>query len=468
MRSKVVDVSLRVLVSSMLVLGIAPVPSVAEDVDEAGAVIEAPTESTEDTEQNEVPAEQSAENVNEDESNIEAYASSTSGYIVDWTKCGTCLWSIDSKGTLVIKPASGKSGQLVSMDNDQSKAPWRTYATKVTSIRFEGTVKALGLGSAFSGMTNLESVNFSGLDTSATVDVHGLFEGCSSLVTLNFTGLDLTNIHDLWMMFRGCSSLVSIDFTGVYVRDAGGLDYMFSGCSSLVSLDLSGFHTEGSLGCRYVFEGCSSLVSLDISGFGTSRALWTHGWFNGCNSLALIKRGASLVNVAMPAGRWRSSVDGKEYLAEEVPNNVAATYAKVTDNYRVTMTRLYNKWSGEHLYTSDKDEVKKCVSLGWKNEGTAWIAPSISFVPVYRLYNPYSGDHHYTTDKSEYDACAKAGWKQEGIAWYSDEAKAVPLYRGFNRYVTVGTHHYTTNKTEMDTMVKNGWKAEGVAWYGLK
>ncbi len=135
---------------------------------------------------------------------------------------------------------------------------------------------------------------------------------------------------------------------------------------------------------------------------------------------------------------------------------------------RVTMTRLYNRWSGEHLYTSNATEVKKCVALGWKNEGTAWIAPSKSSTPVYRLYNPYSGDHHYTTSKKEYDACKKAGWRQEGIAWYSDDAKGVPLYRGFNRYVTVGTHHYTTSKTELNTMVKNGWKAEGIAWYGLK
>lgn len=136
---------------------------------------------------------------------------------------------------------------------------------------------------------------------------------------------------------------------------------------------------------------------------------------------------------------------------------------------RVTMTRLYNKWSGEHLYTSNASEVKKLVSLGWKNEGTAWIAPSTSATPVYRLYNKWSGDHHYTTSKTEYDKCAAAGWNKEGIAWYSADAKTgVPLYRGFNRYVTVGTHHYTTNWNEMATMKANGWAYEGIAWYGLK
>ncbi len=135
---------------------------------------------------------------------------------------------------------------------------------------------------------------------------------------------------------------------------------------------------------------------------------------------------------------------------------------------RVTMTRLYNKWSGEHLYTSNAEEIKDLVGRSWKNEGTAWIAPSKSSTPVYRLYNPFSGDHHYTTSKKEYNDCGEAGWKQEGIAWYSDDAKGVPLYRGFNRFETVGTHHYTLDWSEMQTMVKNAWAYEGVAWYGLK
>lgn len=133
-----------------------------------------------------------------------------------------------------------------------------------------------------------------------------------------------------------------------------------------------------------------------------------------------------------------------------------------------TMIRLYNPYSGEHLYTANNTEINKLVSIGWKNEGVAWTAPKKSSTPVYRLYNKYSGDHHYTTSSSEYEACAKAGWTKEGIAWFSDDAKGVPLYRGYNRYVKVGTHHYTTSWTEMETMKKNGWKYEGVSWYGLK
>ena len=135
----------------------------------------------------------------------------------------------------------------------------------------------------------------------------------------------------------------------------------------------------------------------------------------------------------------------------------------------VTMYRLYNPWSGEHLYTSNLTEVSSCEKAGWKYEGVAWYAPKSSSTPVYRLYNKYTGDHHYTTSATEYDTCGKQGWTKEGIGWYSESASSgVPLYRGFNRYVTVGTHHYTTSWSEMSSMEKVGWKYEGVAWYGVK
>lgn len=140
------------------------------------------------------------------------------------------------------------------------------------------------------------------------------------------------------------------------------------------------------------------------------------------------------------------------------------TIAKLTS---VTMYRLYNPYSGEHLYTSDTEERDFLTVLGWKYEGLAWTAPSKSNTPVYRLYNKYSGDHHFTTNKSEYDACVAQGWTGEGIGFYSDDAKGATVYRLYNKYLTAGTHHYTPSKTEYDYLGKIGWNKENIAWYGL-
>ena len=144
----------------------------------------------------------------------------------------------------------------------------------------------------------------------------------------------------------------------------------------------------------------------------------------------------------------------------------ANAYAASTG--RVSMLRLYNKYSGEHLYTSDTTERDNLVSHGWAYEGEGWVAPQSSDTPVYRLYNRWSGDHHYTTSKSEYEDCVNRGWSDEGIAWFSDDAKTAPVYREFNPYAAVGSHNYTGSKDEHEYVTAIGWNDEGVAWYALE
>lgn len=159
-----------------------------------------------------------------------------------------------------------------------------------------------------------------------------------------------------------------------------------------------------------------------------------------------------------------SATTAAETPAEATP---AATPAELSYH---NIYRLYNRYSGQHLYTSAWDEVKSTTSVGWNYEGIAWEAPDDSEgnTAVYRLYNPYSGDHHYTTSAEERDNLVSLGWNAEGTAWYSSTADdAVPLFRLFNPYATVGTHHYTTSSDERDWLDSIGWNSEGTAWYGV-
>lgn len=80
----------------------------------------------------------------------------------------------------------------------------------------------------------------------------------------------------------------------------------------------------------------------------------------------------------------------------------------------VPVYRLYNRWSGEHLFTTDREEYDGLVAVGWSGEGEAWRSPAESDNEVWRLYNPYSGDHHYTADETEYERLGDIGWNREG------------------------------------------------------
>lgn len=132
----------------------------------------------------------------------------------------------------------------------------------------------------------------------------------------------------------------------------------------------------------------------------------------------------------------------------------------------VEVYRLYNPYSGEHLYTLSSSERDHLSSIGWNYEGIGWYAPT-SGDSVYRLYNPYSGDHLYTTSSSEYASLQTIDWKGEGTAWHTaPAASGEPLFRQFNPYETIGTHNYTLSVAERDNLVSLGWQDEGIAWYG--
>ncbi len=181
----------------------------------------------------------------------------------------------------------------------------------------------------------------------------------------------------------------------------------------------------------------------------------------------------------------KKASDGRYYFDAIVPaglnagsHTVSLTDAKgtcqgwtpvtVTAASTVTMFRLYNRLTGEHFYTSSSVERDSLVKVGWRSEGTGWVAP-VSGAPVYRLYNPYAagGDHHYTMSSTkERDALVKVGWRAEGIGWYL--GGSVKVLREYNPYAKTGTHNYTTDAKEKTALVKAGWRAEGVGWYAVK
>ena len=162
----------------------------------------------------------------------------------------------------------------------------------------------------------------------------------------------------------------------------------------------------------------------------------------------------------------------------------AAALAKPAAEDLVTVVRMYNKWTGEHLFTTNALEVADLEARGWQNEGTYWKAPAVpkkdtdsnaKYMRVYRLYNPYTSDHLYTTDLVEYTNLMAAGWNGEDVKFMSaatsdadNKAKvggieddAEGIYRQFNPNVTVGTHNYG-GLAENNQLLAAGWKADGV------
>ena len=184
-----------------------------------------------------------------------------------------------------------------------------------------------------------------------------------------------------------------------------------------------------------------------------------------------------------PAGTTCVVPDGDEWdAAMAVTDQDSFSDSFTGEGKWAYLYRLYNPYTGEHIYTIDEAERDSLAEAGWKVEAGETMPDDYSFVgvvyspetdpgrlcpAVYRLYNPYApgGDHHYTTDQNEYDELQKLGWKGEGIAFYSATFLDVPRYRLYNPNAETGAHHYTSDEDEVAALVDLGWRNEGVGWY---
>lgn len=132
--------------------------------------------------------------------------------------------------------------------------------------------------------------------------------------------------------------------------------------------------------------------------------------------------------------------------------------------------RLYNKNTGEHLFTPDYNEYTVLgTKKGWTQEGVGWYAPSSSPTPIYRLYNPKQDNHLYTGDLNEIKTLtAKHGWVKDNNGaplFYS--GGNVPVYRVYNQEMD-GLHHLTTDTNEYNVLPNYGWTQENISFYAMK
>ena len=349
------------------------------------------------------------------------------------------------------------------------------------------TSKVTDMSSMFEMCTSLPSVDLTNFDTSNVTSLNSMFFGCMALNDLDVTKFVTSKVTDMSSMFTYCSALPSIDLTKFDTSNVETLSGMFYRCTSLTELNLASFNTKKVTSMAELFYSCSNLVTIYVSsgGFVTSSVTDDGDMFYSCNKLV---GGAGTTWSYVKTGWLRFATIDKgpssgtpgyftEWTGSSLFSNSALSadsdQKMSTDGSRVTMFRLYNKWTGEHFYTSSISERDKNVKLGWNDEEIGWYAPtSENFKPVYRLYNKYveGGDHHYTTSSDEKDACVKAGWTYEGEGWrtVTDENATdyIKVLRQYNPYAATGTHNYTTNTKEQDELVKAGWRAEGVGWGG--
>ncbi|MDE6601221.1 MAG: BspA family leucine-rich repeat surface protein [Lachnospiraceae bacterium] len=227
-------------------------------------------------------------------------------------------WKIDQGGKLTIEGTGdyecsySKDFNIDGVWDTYELPPWceygDTYKIKVNSAE----VKVTGITATakmFTGFSNLETVDLSGLNMSKVTDMSNMFARCGSLKSLELSGLDMSSVTSMSCLFKDCSSLEDVNLNGLNTSKVTDMSGLFKGCSSLRSLELSGLDTSSVTSMSGLFEDCSSLENVDLNGLDTSKVIYMGYMFGGCSSLhSLDLRGFDTGNVVNMTGMFRRCV----------------------------------------------------------------------------------------------------------------------------------------------------------------
>lgn len=115
--------------------------------------------------------------------------------------------------------------------------------------------------------SNLNSIDFTNLDTSKITDLYAVFQNSRQLTTINFKNFNTTNVTNMGAMFLGCDKLNNLDLSSFNTTNCNDVSLMFNECFGLTSLDISNFDLSNVTSIDRMFAGCSSLKSINLGLF---------------------------------------------------------------------------------------------------------------------------------------------------------------------------------------------------------
>ena len=160
-------------------------------------------------------------------------------------------------------------------------------STSLTTLNVSSfnTSNVTNMASMFAGSGGIISLNLSSFDVSKVTNFGGMFGGCGAK-TLNISGWNFDSITSLEGFFGGMFNVESIDFTDVNTSKITNMYSMFGGLSKLKNLDLSSFDTTRVTNMSSMFGGCSALTSITVSDdFSVDAVTIDGGMFYGDTSL---------------------------------------------------------------------------------------------------------------------------------------------------------------------------------------
>jgi surface protein len=159
-----------------------------------------------------------------------------------------------------------------------------SFKEHVKHIRIGGFCRG-SIDGLFEGLTNLEQVEFTDLETLNLTSMSRVFKDCFKLEEIYLGKFCTPHVTSMSGLFWNCVSLKKIDVLTLSTITVNDMSRMFASCSKLKEIDLRSFNTSNVINMTGMFEGCTSLKKLDLSKFDTQDVLLTDCMFSGCMDL---------------------------------------------------------------------------------------------------------------------------------------------------------------------------------------
>lgn len=332
---------------------------------------------------------------------------------------------------------------IIDNSGNNYKGLWSEDASNLTSLTIQsGTKATAGSKALFQGLTNLTTLDVSGLDTSAMTNMSAMFYGDSSLTELDLSNFNTASVTNMANMFMDCEKLVSVDLSSFNTANVTNMSFMFNKDRKLLNLDLKKFDTRKVTTMQNMFYSCSGLARIDLSSFNTDAVSEMGGMFGGINTsgngyfgddllqdldlrsfnfnigssgLSAVFNHAQIVNLYLPATNCLKNYDLTEFgeLTRIYYGGTESQWSALNntiDSSKVTVIYNYTKaaasepavnnpatdtWYEGYNYVLDKNNYELVLVSSKGSLGTSATVPAYTRIDgkIYRtvLQNYYAG-----------------------------------------------------------------------------
>lgn len=186
----------------------------------------------------------------------------------------------------------------------------------------------------FYGLTKLESVDFTSLDSSQMTSMDFMFQYCKSLATMDLR-LDTSNVTSMDAMFANCTNLTSVDFSHIDISKVQNFHGLVAGCTKLTNINMNNVNTEGAKSFESMFSTLPNLTEVDLSSFNTPNLESIYFMFLRCTNLNTIyatdKLDVSNVTDTRGALNQATSIVGGAGTVYDFTNAKSVSYFRIDD-----------------------------------------------------------------------------------------------------------------------------------------